>query len=441
MIVFYRLLFLPIFILLLPYYLRRYWKRGKLTGGWRQRLGFLGPIPKKVKGSKRVWIQAVSVGELNAISPLIESLLNFPAIDLILSTTTLTAYKLLQERFGSRVSKTILFPLDFWPFRARAWSAIKPDLMLLTEGDLWPEHLYQAKRRQVPAVLLNARLSDRSFRRYQTLCWLTKPLLSQLSLVCAASQQDYERFIQLGCPKHRITLCGNLKIGAKPKQLLSLAEKKALKASLGLARSSLDPTLEPLVILGCSTWPGEEALLLEALKEAHKRKIPASLLLLPRHPERRQELLNLLKHQGQTWHFRSSALPPPPCVDVYIADSIGELPLLAQVGDLAFIGKSTPPHKGGQSPLEVAALGLPMVYGPNMSNFRGLCTSLEEAKAVISIAKPTDLLPTLLELLQDKPQRKALSQALSLWYQSQEGVLEAYLQAILPFLEPKSTRE
>ncbi len=441
MIALYRLLFLPIFILLLPYYLRRYWKRGKLTGGWRQRLGFLGPIPKKVKGSKRVWIQAVSVGELNAISPLIESLLDIPSVDLILSTTTLTAYKLLQERFGPRVSKTILFSLDFWPFRARAWSAIKPDLMLLTEGDLWPEHLHQAKLRQVPAVLLNARLSDRSFRRYKTFRWLAKPLLSQLALVCAASQQDYERFIQLGCPKDRISLCGNLKIGVKPTPLLSLAEKKTLKASLGLAQSSLDPTLEPLVILGCSTWPGEETLLLEALKEAHKRKIPAALLLLPRHPERRHDLLRLLQKQSQTWHFRSSALPPPPAVDVYIADSIGELSLLAQVGDLAFIGKSIPPHKGGQSPLEAAALGLPMICGPNMSNFRGICKSLEAAQAVISINKPTDLVPALLELLEDKHQREALSQSLVLWYKHQEGVLEAYLSAILPFLDPKLTRE
>lgn len=435
MIVLYRLLFLPFFLLLLPYYLKRHWKRGKCTGGWKQRLGFLGPIPKKVKGSKRVWIQAVSVGELNAISPLIESLLGIPSVELILSTTTLTAYKLLQERFGPRVSKTILFPLDFWPFRARAWAAIQPDLILLTEGDLWPEHLYQAQLRQVPVLLLNARLSDRSFKRYQALRWLAKPFLDQLSLVCAASQQDYERFLQLGCPKDKLALCGNLKIGSKPQKLLSLAEKKTLKASLGLAQSSLDSTLEPLILLGCSIWPGEEILLLEALKEAHKRKIPAALLLIPRHPDNRKNIIKILKKQSKTWYFRSSPRSPPPCVDVYVADSIGELPLLAQLGDIAFIGKSTPPYKGGQSPLEAAALGLPIVYGPNMSNFRGLCQSLEAAKAAIRVDKAEAWGPTLLGLLQSASHRQALSQSLQLWFQSHENVLETYLSQILPFIK------
>ncbi len=441
MIIFYRLLFLPVFILLLPYYIRRNWKRGGFGTGLRQRLGFFEALPKKTKGSTRVWIQAVSVGELNAISPLIERLIQDPSTELILSATTLTAYQLLQERFGSKVTKVCLFPLDFWPSRARAWSTLQPDLMLLTEGDLWPEHLYQAKRRQVPVVLLNARLSDRSFRRYKALRWLAKPLWSQLSLVCASSQQDFERFSALGCPKETLRLCGNLKIGVKPKKVLSGAEKHALKASLGLAQSSLEPTREPLVLVGCSTWRGEEALLLEVLNEAHKRKIPASLLLIPRHPERRQELIHLLKNQSKTWHLRSSTLAPPSCVDVYVADSIGELPLLVQVGDLAFIGKSMPPHKGGQSPLEAAALGLPIVYGPNMSNFRGLCRSLETAKAVMPISKPTDLLPTLLQLLQDPHQRKELSQALSLWYKNQEGVLEGYLKTLSLFLMSKYTCE
>lgn len=438
MIVLYRLLFLPIFILLLPYYLKRSWKRGKLAAGWRQRLGFMGPVPPKKAGVKRIWIQAVSVGELNAISPIIESLLGLSSVDLVLSTTTLTAYKLLKERFSSKVSKICLFSLDFWFFRVRSWAAIHPDLMLLTEGDLWPEHLHQAKLRKVPVLLLNARLSDRSFRRYKAFRWLAKPLFSKLSWVCTASEEDFQRFLQLGCPKEKLKLCGNLKIGVRPKTLLSSEERQALKASLGLSRSSLNPSVEPLVLVGCSTWPGEEALLLEALKEAHTRKIPACLLLFPRHPERRQALFRWIKGQNKTWHFRSSSLAPPPCVDVYIADSIGELPLLAQVGDLAFIGKSLPPHKGGQNPLEAASLGLPLVYGRNMSNFRSLCQSLEAAKAAIAVEQSTQLVSTLIALLENEVQRKALSQALSQWYQSQKGVIEAYMETLLPFITSNS---
>ncbi|MCU0793849.1 MAG: 3-deoxy-D-manno-octulosonic acid transferase, partial [Opitutaceae bacterium] len=201
----YRLLFLPLTVLAAPYYGWRMRRRGGYGAHFGQRFGATPALPPKRAGGRRVWVQAVSVGELLAIAPLLEAWKNDPAIEVYLTTTTSTGYALAEERYRKTgvVAALGYFPLDFWPCSARAWRAVQADLAILTEGERWPEHLHQAGRRGAPAIAINARLSDRSFRRMRRLGPLARLLTRGLTRVLAASEGDARRFADFGVAEAR----------------------------------------------------------------------------------------------------------------------------------------------------------------------------------------------------------------------------------------------
>ena len=190
----YRLLFPPVMLLASPYYLLRMRRRGGYKNNFGQRFGATPPLPAKRPGVRRVWLQAVSVGEMLAVAPLLEALRADPAVEVYLTTTTSTGYTLARERYESLVIGIGYFPVDAWPCSRRAWNRIAPDLVLLTEGERWPEHIRQAEARGVPVLAVNSRLSDRSFRRMMSLRALAMPLLHGITRVLACSEHDAERF-------------------------------------------------------------------------------------------------------------------------------------------------------------------------------------------------------------------------------------------------------
>jgi 3-deoxy-D-manno-octulosonic-acid transferase len=159
----YRILFLPALICSLPYHLWRMWRRGGYRHDFHHRFGLVDRPPPKAPGVKRIWIQAVSVGEAQALGPLLARLREQPNLEIILTTTTSTAYQIIREKYARDVQKVGVFPLDFWPFSRSAWRRLEPDLAVLMEGELWPEHLHQAHARKVPVALINARMSNRSY--------------------------------------------------------------------------------------------------------------------------------------------------------------------------------------------------------------------------------------------------------------------------------------
>jgi len=421
----YRLLFLPLALLAAPYYGWRMRRRGGYGAHFGQRFGATPPLPPKRPGVRRVWLQAVSVGELLAIAPLLEAWRGDPQVEVYLTTTTSTGYALAAERYLAKGSIAALgyFPLDFWPCSARAWRAIRPDAVVITEGERWPEHLHQAARRHIPAIVVNARLSDRSFRRMRPLGPVARLLVRGLTRVLAVSESDAARFARFGVPAAAISVTGNLKLDV-PLPEVSPTQAGAYRRELGLGDARL--------ILGASTWPGEEAALLAAWRSLG---LPGwKLLLVPRHAERRAELEALLAASGQPAHFRSRGPATSP-VDVAVADTTGELARLLALADIVFVGKTLPPHTEGQTPVEAAARGKPILFGPGTANFRTIARELEQTGAARRVADPTALARALRELAADEPARRAASAAGTHWHAANRGASARTCAALTEILK------
>ncbi len=417
----YRILFLPLLLLASPYYVWRMRRRGGYAEGFWHRFGEVPPLPAKAAGAKRVWLQAVSVGEILAIAPLLEAFQREGHTEVYLTTTTSTGYQLAREKYAALTVGIGYFPLDWWAFSAAAWRKVAPDLAILMEGERWPEHVAQAQARGVPVISVNARMSDRSFKRSMRFNWALRPLAAGITRILCAAKRDEQRFKALGFPPERLQTTGNLKLDVNI-PLLDDAAKAALRRELGLPPGGL-------VLLGSSTWPGEETALLTALKAARERGLQVSLLLVPRHAERREELRGLLEKSGLGFHFRSAGAAPGP-VDVAVGDTTGELRKFTQLADLVFTGKSLAPHDGGQTPVEAAVLGKPVLHGPRMTNFRDIIRSLTEAGAVRKVETHSELITAAVELLQETAQREKLAAAAREWSEANRGATGRTLAVI-----------
>lgn len=415
----YRLLFLPSLFLLAPRYLRRMKRRGGYRENFAQRFGAHPVLPAKRPGAKRIWLQAVSVGEMLAIQPLLAALQR-EGHEIYLTTTTSTGYKLAVDHSIGFTVGIGYFPIDWWPFSARAWRRLAPDLAIITEGERWPEHLWQAARRRVPVLCINARLSDRSFRRLKHLGPVARLMTRGITRLLPSSAQDAARFRELGVPAARIFTTGNLKLDvAIP--LLGSGERAQLRGELGLG--------DGLVLLGASTWAGEEEALLATLRLARERGLSCRLLIVPRHAERRFEITQLLESAGWRFHLRSHG-PAPSEVDVLLGDTTGELRKFAQLADLVFVGKSLPPHTEGQTPVEAAALERPLCFGPGMGNFRAISRDLLARGAAIEVRDAAALPAVAVDLLGDEKRRGALAAAAGQWHRENVGAVERTLAVI-----------
>jgi 3-deoxy-D-manno-octulosonic-acid transferase len=430
----YRLLFLPAFILLLPYYLMRMWRRGGYAAGLSNRFGHTRGLPAKRPGVKRVWIQAVSVGELNAIGPLLGSLSSRESIEIVLTTTTSTGLRLARERYRQLVTWIGSFPIDFWPFSRLAWHQIQPDLILLMEGELWPEHIHQGWRRRVPIVVINGRLSERSFARQKRLSSLGKGLFHKISLILAGSELDRQRFAQLNwIQPGKILNSGNLKFDFAPPPPLTPEERNTLLQSFGFAASAHEASgIE--VMMGSSTWPGEETALLDSFRSLFPDFPQLRLLMVPRHAERRREIESILRGTGLPYHFRSDGPVAPAGTLVYIGDTTGELKALTRLATLVFVGKSLPPNAGGQTPMEAAALGKPLILGPNMGNFSTVTRQLLQANAARQIAGTAELLPAVRALLTDTDDRGGMAGRAASLMRAGQGATQRTVAQILSLL-------
>ncbi|MGH8017791.1 MAG: 3-deoxy-D-manno-octulosonic acid transferase, partial [Opitutaceae bacterium] len=342
----YRLVFVPALLVLLPGILARMLRRGGLRENFGQRFGAGTPLGDPPPGGKRIWIHAVSVGEILAIAPLVERLLSSSRTQIFLTTTTTTGFAVGRDRYRMPGVEIGYFPLDFWPFSARAWRRIQPDLMVLTESELWPEHLFQARKRGVSVLLINARLSDRSLSRLRKIGGLVRPLVRGIKRISAASGIDAARFAEIRFPGATVETTGNLKLDAAIGPVLDEEEKTRLRAELGLP--------DGLILMGSSTWPGEETALVRAMTAARAAGLFCRLLIVPRHAERRDEILGELKRHPHRFHLRTTGSADS-AVDICVADTTGEMVRLLQLAEVVFVGRSLAPHYGGQTPVEAAA--------------------------------------------------------------------------------------
>ncbi|HVU34133.1 MAG TPA: glycosyltransferase N-terminal domain-containing protein [Opitutaceae bacterium] len=409
----YRLLFVPVLLFLAPRYVWRMRRRGGYRENFGQRFGSHPRLGRPKTGVRRVWLQAVSVGEMLAIGPLLEKFRS-DGTEVYLTTTTSTGYRVANDRYRGLTVGIGYFPVDWWPFSVRAWRRIDPDLAIITEGERWPEHLRQAAKRRIPVVCINARLSDRSFRRLARFPAVARLMFQGITRLLPCSAHDEERFRNLGMPAERMTTTGNIKLDLSITPL-GAAELDQLRGELGLGPG--------FVLLGSSTWPGEEEALIEAWRVAHDLGVRCSLLIVPRHAERRVEIERVLRGAGLRFHFRSHGRAPGE-VDVAVGDTTGELRRLTQLADLVFVGKSLPPHTEGQTPVEAAALQKPILFGPGMGNFRRIAEELLAQGAARTVADRAALVAQVTRLCHHPSERDALARAAAAWHRANAGAVE-----------------
>lgn len=416
----YRLFFLPAFAAMFPYYGLRMLRRGGYARDFSHRFGCMPKLPPKAAGKKRVWLQAVSVGEVDAVMPLVRKLEKSGKYEVVITTTTSTAYALLKDKYKNDCFASAVFPLDFWLFNRRAWNKINPDIAVLMEGEVWPEHLHAAKTRGVPAVLINARLSDRSFSRYAKVPFFARRMFEKFAKICVSNDSDARRFEKLGIDKNKLILTGNIKFDT-PSAGVSEDEKLRLRRELGFGEKSF-------VLLGSSTWKGEEKMLVGAMKTLRERGLDCRLLLVPRHAERRNEIKPEIAEFKNC--VRTERKQAEPGTIIYLADTTGELRMLTSIADLAYVGKSLFGHVGGQSPIDAAAAGVPVVYGQNMTNFKLVCQKLEAAGAARRVFTPEEAVAQIAELAFDDGARKIMSQCAVEWHRQNEGATDKTIEVI-----------
>jgi 3-deoxy-D-manno-octulosonic-acid transferase len=410
-----------------PWWLWRMATTHKYREGIRERLGQVpGWLKSQARKKPVIWLHAVSVGEVLAVSRLIAELDKaLPAFQVFVSTTTRTGQSLARERFGA--NRVFYCPLDF-PWAVSAYlKTLKPRILVLAETEFWPNLLHSCDRRQIPVVVVNARISDRSWPRYQTLRNLWRPFLSRISRVLAQTETDAERLRTIGLLPERVTVSGNLKFDVR---IAQEAEATRLIRTLGSGLRFL---------VAGSTLDGEDAALLEVWPRLLQTEPKLAMVLAPRHPERFAAVAALLEKSGipwlrrSAWKGRAPELPEPmKAGSILLLDTIGELASIYSLAAVAFVGGSLFPT-GGHNPLEPAQFRVPIVTGPHYANFRAITDDLREHNA-IRIAPKEELAQTLRELLQNSAEGDAMGVQARQVFEAQAGATDRSLQAIREIL-------
>ncbi len=432
MMLLYSLGLLVVFLVASPYWLLRMAWSGRYRHGLEQRLGLISPALRKFIGSRStIWIHAVSVGEVITAGRLIELLQDLdPNLPVILSTTTRTGQKLAQERFHTGESthtRVFYYPLDFAWIVRRYLRALHPRALILMESELWPRMLVEAERAGIPVIVVNGRISNRSWPRYRALRRLWRPLLRKLTLVLTQSEEDRIRFAELGVPVDAIRSAGNLKYDVRA------AEESPVTREL---RKHLPQ--HPQVIVAGSTLEGEERLLLDAFRELLLELPELRLVLAPRHPERFRTVERIIEEakfpliRRSEWMQQPQPVPPG---SVFLLDSVGELASVYSLASVAFVGGSLVPW-GGHNPLEPAQFAVPIVMGPHIANFRAMVAILLEQEG-IRVTPPERLESALHELL-TSPTAQQMGLHARRVFEEQAGASQECFLAIQKILAERS---
>jgi 3-deoxy-D-manno-octulosonic-acid transferase len=401
---------------LAPQMLRRRLARGKEHA---ERIGERhGETKLRRPPGTLVWVNGASVGELAAAIPLIERL-RAGGYNILVTTGTVTSAAFAAQRLPAGAIHQFV-PLDCPAFVARFLDHWRPDLALLVESGLWPNLIIGAAQRGVPLIVVNGRLSERSFERWRYLPDTIEALLKRLDLCLVRTPADAERFAALGAP--RITTTGNLKLDV-PR--LPVDEAKLARLSAALAGRP--------VIAAASTHLGEEGAVIDTQRRLKTTFRGLLTILVPRHPERGQRIAAEVAAAGLSCALRSRGEPPQADTDVYIADTVGELGLIYRVAPIVFMGGSLIPH-GGQNPIEPAKFGAAILHGPHVSNFADIYAALDRAKGA-ELVPHADRLPVRVGAwLKDTEERARVSAAAKSTVDGLGGALERTLAALEPYL-------
>ncbi len=401
---------MPLVLLRLLYRARRapaYAKR------WSERFALGGDVRQG-----GIWVHAVSVGESIAAAPMVRELMQrHPELPITITCMTPTGSEQIRKLFGEQVGHVYL-PYDLPWLQRRLLRKMKPQIGIIMETELWPNLVAECERAEVPLILANARLSERSANGYKRVSWLVRPMFAALDWVAVQSQAEALRFASLGVNKSAMTVTGSIKFDFRPPAAL-LAQAKSLRDGWG----------ERPVWIAASTHAGEDEQVLRAHQTLLQQQPDALLILVPRHPERFDSVARLVSDAGLLQVRRSQGGVPAAADQVLLGDTMGELVMLYACADVAFVGGSLVSN-GGHNYLEPAALGLPVLSGPHRFNFTEISDLLQGAGALQLVGDAQSLAEAVEALLQDPRLRQQAGESGRAVVEANQGALELLLQGI-----------
>ena len=388
---------------------RDYWQR------WGERFGY-SDQPELMDS---IWVHAVSVGEVQAAVPLIEHFLQQDkAHPVIITTMTPTGSSRVKRLFGDRVHH-VYAPYDLPDAVNRFLNRINPIKVIVMETEIWPNMITWCFKRNVPLVLANARLSERSAKGYRRVPRLGKLAIRRIRLIAAQSEPDKQRLISIGATEEQITVTGSIKMDVDlPASLREQGE--VLRRRLGMGRA---------IWVAASTHEGEEEQVLKAYRQIRQQTPDSLLVLVPRHPERADSVEALCQREGYDVMRRSADKGINDVKDIYLGDTLGELTQFFAACDVAYIGGSLVPV-GGHNMIEASALGVAVVFGPHLFNFQEISTQLLEADAARIIHDSDALAGTVNELLADANLRHQLGENGKQFIEANRGALQRLIELI-----------
>jgi len=412
----YNILFAVSFALSAPFYFIKMRRRGKAqlektNFDWRKNFSqrfarYDARLKQAITNRHTLWMHAVSMGEVNILTQVIKVLEpRLPNLKIVVSTTTTTGMERLQNVLPSHISR-IYYPLDLRSWASRALNTVKPEAIVLVEAEIWPNFLWRAKSTKTPIFLINARLSPKSFRGYKLARWIFRPLFAAFTGIATQNEADAARLKELGARPEAIHIVGSLKYDAAKLDERRMLDVPDMFRQLGVPANAQ-------VIVGGSTHDGEETILAEQFLRLQKTFPDLFLVLVPRHFEFAREVGKKLAATGIKFAYRTEIVQStqyrPGEIQCLLVNSNGELKSFYKHASVVFVGKSLSiTAEGGQNPIEPAALGKPVVFGPNMSAFAEIVRNFLDADAAVQVQNPEELEKAFAELLANKERREEL---------------------------------
>ena len=425
----YDLILLLAGLFLVPYAFFKGLSYGNSFAGVRQRLGFFTSAElQPIRGARVFWVHAVSVGEVRASQPLIKSLKErYPDCKIVLSGMTFTGNQIARTVAG--VDLVIFFPFDVSFVVRRALKAVKPELVVIIETELWPNFIRQVKQKGIPLVLANGRISRKSFPRYLGIRKIIQPLLKRFSVLAMQNSACARRIKALGAPGRLVQVTGNMKfdLPLAPPEMSELLQNGGLESLLR----------DKFVWVAGSIRSGEAEILLKCHQQLIDRGIPSFPILVPRHPQRCGAIAELLNKENVPFELRSeltSSAPGNRTVQLLLVDTVGELTRFYALAQAIFVGGSLVP-RGGHNMLEPAQQGKPVLFGPHVFNFKEISQMLLEAGAGLKVKSGEDLVTNLVLLYDDKHLCRTMGQAGQALIRENAGATGRTLASISKLLE------
>jgi 3-deoxy-D-manno-octulosonic-acid transferase len=397
-----------------------------------ERFGFLPSSERaKVEGHETIWIHAVSVGETIAAKSLLKELKKrFPQKKIVLSNVTETGRSIAVKL--PEADLCIYFPFDYGFAARKLLDAVNPSLVIIVETEIWPNFLRAARMREIPVVLVNGRISDRSFDRYKKLRWVFRRVLADFSAFCMQTAEDAKRIAAMGAQPENIHVTNNLKYDIP---VAGLPEERSREL-----RDAYHIPSSILVFTAGSTHQGEEELVIKTYKELAGGSSNVFLILAPRHPERAVKVSDLLRNEGIGHKLRSGLDNHSPQFrpgEVLLLDTVGELASLYAISDLVFVGGSLVPI-GGHNILEPASMKVPVIFGPFMNNFREITAMILKINGAVQISDGLELTTSVRVLLEDEDKRHEIGANGARLLDENRGSTERHMEIIASFLENPS---